>query len=159
MTRYTVHAHRPKFDGTEQKRRIRLGKLLRDAREDAGYIQAVVAPMLGYKHQCHISQIENGNRTLDPIELENFARMYGKTLNDFATWRDDQPTTEELRRRAEELGRVISEKQSAARDSRRGRKPKMTAKEKEQRKQHFDALARRLFEAQAIKKSGEKSEP
>ena len=159
MTRYTVHARRPKFDGTEQERRIRLGKLLREAREDAGFIQAAVAPLLGYKNQSHISQIENANRTLDPIELENFARLYGRTLNDFATYRDDQPTTEELRRRAEEFGRVISEKQSANRDSRRGRKPKITAKEKQQRKQYFDALALRHFKGQAIKKSGEKSEP
>jgi len=155
MTRYTKHKRRSKFDGTEQQRRIRMGKLLCDAREAAGFTQAVVATTLGYLHQYDISQIENGKRTLEAIELETLSRLYGKPLNDFATWRDDQPTTEELRRRA----CAISEKQSAARDSRRGRKPKMTAKEKEQRKQHFDALARRLFEAQAIKKSGEKSEP
>lgn len=155
MTRYTVHARRPKFDGTEQKRRIRLGKLLREAREDAGFIQAVVAPTLGYKNQSHISQIENGNRTLDPIELENFARLYGKTLNDFATWRDDQPTTEELRRRAEEFAHVgIATSESKSKRKRRPATRIISAEEAAA----LEELGRRL-EAKALKESGEKSEP
>jgi DNA-binding XRE family transcriptional regulator len=60
------------------------------AREQAGLTQAAVASALGYKRQYHISQIENANRILDPIELENFARLYRKTLNDFATVIGDQ---------------------------------------------------------------------
>lgn len=62
--------------------------------------QAAVARTLGYKQQAHISRIETAKRILDPIELENLARLYGKSLNDFATWRNDQPSTETLRERA-----------------------------------------------------------
>ena len=62
--------------------------------------QAAVARTLGYRRQSDISNIENTKRIIDPIELENFARLYGKLLNDFATWRKDQPSTEELRERA-----------------------------------------------------------
>lgn len=148
MTRYTKHVHRPIFDGKEHARREHLGKLLRDAREDAGFIQAAVAPLLGYKNQSHISQIENANRTLDPIELETFAHLYGKTLNDFATWRDDQPTTEELQRKAKEFARVGV----------------ATSKSKPEHKKSAEEIAAydkllRINQAKAFKKSGEKSEP
>lgn len=150
MTRYTVHARRPRFDGTEQERRIRLGKLLREAREDAGLIQAGVAPTLGYKNQSHISQIENANRTLDPIELENFARLYGRTLNDFATYRDDQPTTEELRRRAKAVATSKSKPKRKRRSATRIPSAEETAA--------LEKL-RRILEAKALKETGEKSEP
>jgi transcriptional regulator with XRE-family HTH domain len=72
------------------ERRRKLGKLLCQAREQAGLTQADVASALGYKRQYHISQIENANRMLDPIELENFARLYRKNLNDFATVSSEQ---------------------------------------------------------------------
>lgn len=144
-SRYTKHFFRPILDGNEQKRRIQIGKLLREAREEAGLTQAQVAPTLGYKFQSHISQIENGNRTFEPIELENFAHLYGKTLNDFATWLSTQPTTEELRQSVD----VAVEKQMK----------QIARKKKQQHKQQMDLLARRLFEAQALKESGEKSEP
>jgi len=62
--------------------------------------QAAVARTLGYRQQINISHIEHGARLLELIEVENFAHLYGRALSDFATWRDDQPTTEELRQRA-----------------------------------------------------------
>ena len=94
------YAGRPVFDGQEQERRRHLGRLLREAREESGLTQSQVAKVLRYKQQGFISQIETGWKTLEPIELENFAHLYGKALNDFATWREDQPTTEELLGRA-----------------------------------------------------------
>ena len=159
MTRYTKHFYRPRFDGKEQKRREHLGKLLRDAREEADFTQAVVACTLGYKRQHKISQIENGNRILDPIELENFAHLYGKPLNDFATWRDDQPTTEELQERARNAKpKPLSKKAKKRLANRRlyaGREPTMTPEEIAA----MEKKRRRYFEAQALKESGEKSEP
>jgi transcriptional regulator with XRE-family HTH domain len=88
--RYTKFSFRPAPEGNEMERRRKLGKLLCQAREQAGLTQAAVASALGYKRQYHISQIENANRILDPIELENFARLYRKKLNDFATVDGDQ---------------------------------------------------------------------
>lgn len=94
--RYTRFFFRPAPEGNEMERRTKLGKLLCQAREQAGLTQAAVASALGYKRQYHISQIENANRILDPIELENFARLYRKTLNDFATVNGDQADTTRL---------------------------------------------------------------
>jgi len=87
-------------DGNEQARRKRLGRLLREARQAVDLTQAAVARTLGYRQQINISHIEHGARLLELIEVENFAHLYGRALSDFATWRDDQPTTEELRQRA-----------------------------------------------------------
>ena len=88
MTRFAKFTYRPKFDGKETERRKHLGELLRRARRQADLTQAAVARTLGYKRQSKISEIEAAKRTLDPIELENFARLYGRCLNDFATWRE-----------------------------------------------------------------------
>lgn len=107
-----------------------MGTLLREAREAAGLTQAEVAAALGFKQQYDISLIENRKRMLDPIELENFARLYGKRLNDFATLCDGQPTTEELRQRAkEELKKFVKRKAAA---------------QKERRKRYLDALAAKI---------------
>jgi transcriptional regulator with XRE-family HTH domain len=91
---------RPILDGNETARRKELGKLLRRARKAAGLTQAAVAKTLGYQQQGKISELETAKRILDSMELENFAHLYGKSLNDFSTWRHDQPSTEELRERA-----------------------------------------------------------
>ena len=100
MTRFAKFTNKPKFDAQDHERRKQLGELLRRARRQAHLTQAAVARTLGYQGQSDISNIENTKRILDPIELENFARLYGKSLNDFATWRNDQPSTEQLRERA-----------------------------------------------------------
>jgi transcriptional regulator with XRE-family HTH domain len=123
VTRPAKFTHRPKFDGKEKERRKQLGELLRRARRQADLTQAAVARTLGYTRQSKISEIEAAKRTLDPIELENFAHLYGKGLNEFATWSKDQPSTEELRERANQqhkealkLQRAYSKK---AKDKRR----------------------------------------
>lgn len=105
MSRFTAHIHRPKFDRNDHERRLRLGRLLRNARKDAGLTQEQVASVLGYKQQSDVSRIEKAKRTFDPLELENFAHLYGKSLNDFATWREDQPNTDQLRQKAAFLTR------------------------------------------------------
>jgi transcriptional regulator with XRE-family HTH domain len=100
VTRFAKFARKPKFDGNDKERRKELGKLLRRFRREAHLTQAAVARTLGYKLQSDISNIENTKRTIDPVELETFAHLYAKSLNDFATWRKDQPSTEELRESA-----------------------------------------------------------
>ena len=51
-------------------------------------------------------------------------REYGKTLNDFATWRRDQPTNEELQRKANKVKQQLAKRRLYA-----GREPTMTAEE------------------------------
>lgn len=103
MSRFTMGTYRPKFnEKTDKKRRKQLGALLRRARREAGLSQAAVARTLGYKQQCNISEIEDAKRFLDPIELENFAQLYGKALSDFATWQENQPSTQQLRELAKQ---------------------------------------------------------
>ena len=55
---------------------------LRAARKEAGFTQAQVAKKLR-KPQSFISKSESGERRIDVIELEAFARIYRKKLDDF----------------------------------------------------------------------------
>ena len=52
---------------------------LRDARERAGFKQAEAAAALGTT-QNFVSKCETGQRRMDPIELADFATLYGTTL-------------------------------------------------------------------------------
>ena len=52
---------------------------LRDARERAGLNQTQAAAALS-KPQNFISKCETGQRRMDPIELADFAALYGTTL-------------------------------------------------------------------------------
>lgn len=52
---------------------------LREARVAAGLTQEKAATALGV-HQKYISKIETGERRIDPIELQEFADLYGKPL-------------------------------------------------------------------------------
>jgi transcriptional regulator with XRE-family HTH domain len=52
---------------------------LRDARERAGLNQTQAAAALG-KPQNFVSKCETGQRRIDPIELADFATLYGTTL-------------------------------------------------------------------------------
>jgi transcriptional regulator with XRE-family HTH domain len=54
---------------------------LRQARRDAGLTQEEVAKRLGTR-QAFVSKVERGERRLDPVELAQFATLYGKPL----TW-------------------------------------------------------------------------
>ncbi len=57
-------------------------KKLRAARLDAGLTQQEVARALR-KPQSFVSKCESGERRVDVVELERFARLYGKALEDF----------------------------------------------------------------------------
>jgi transcriptional regulator with XRE-family HTH domain len=49
---------------------------LRDARKEAGYSQETAAAAIGVK-QKFISRVETGERRIDPLELQEFAELYG----------------------------------------------------------------------------------
>lgn len=55
---------------------------LKQARIDRKLNQVQVAKSLGTS-QSHISKVESGQRRLDVIQLEEFAKLYGKTLSYF----------------------------------------------------------------------------
>jgi transcriptional regulator with XRE-family HTH domain len=56
--------------------------LLRVAREEAGLTQMDVARALKV-HQSFVSKCESGERRLDVIELQYFAKLYKKPLSYF----------------------------------------------------------------------------
>jgi transcriptional regulator with XRE-family HTH domain len=62
---------------TPQYRRM-LGKL-RQARQAAGLTQAAVAEHFR-RPQSYVSKCESGERRIDPTELQEFARLYGKPI-------------------------------------------------------------------------------
>ena len=55
---------------------------LRAARREAGLTQVAVARRLG-KPQSFVSKCESGERRVDVVELDAFARVYGRRLDDF----------------------------------------------------------------------------
>ena len=57
-------------------------KKLRAARLDAGLTQQQVARALR-KPQSFVSKCESGERRVDVIEMERFAKLYGWGLEDF----------------------------------------------------------------------------
>jgi transcriptional regulator with XRE-family HTH domain len=65
---------------TPQYRRM-LAKL-RQARQAAGLTQAAVAEHFR-RPQSFVSKCESGERRIDPTELQEFARLYGKPLASF----------------------------------------------------------------------------
>jgi transcriptional regulator with XRE-family HTH domain len=69
-----------------KRRRLEVGRRLTLARVATGYPQEAVAEALNY-YQSDISRIEKGERTVDIVELENFAVLYEKSLEDFVTWK------------------------------------------------------------------------
>lgn len=56
---------------------------LRQARLDAGFTQVDVGKKLK-KPQAYISKIERGERRVDVVELQEFAKLYKKPLDYFA---------------------------------------------------------------------------
>ena len=57
-------------------------KKLRAARLEAGLTQQEVARALR-RPQSFVSKCESGERRVDVVELERFASLYGKRLEDF----------------------------------------------------------------------------
>jgi len=60
----------------------RLLKRLRDARHQAGLTQGQVAKALG-RPQSFVTKCELGERRIDPVDLQRFARLYRKPLSFF----------------------------------------------------------------------------
>jgi transcriptional regulator with XRE-family HTH domain len=61
---------------------VRFARRLREAREDAGLSQAQAARRLG-RGQSYVSKSESGERRVDVIELQAFAKLYGVPLSFF----------------------------------------------------------------------------
>lgn len=55
---------------------------LRKARLEAGLTQVEVAKKIG-RPQSHISNIESGQQRVDVVELQRFAKLYGKRIDYF----------------------------------------------------------------------------
>lgn len=55
---------------------------LNKARLEAGLTQVQVAKKLK-RPQSHISNVESGQQRVDVVELQRFARLYGKDINYF----------------------------------------------------------------------------
>ena len=55
---------------------------LRSARLEAGLTQTQVAEALG-RTQSFLSKVERGERRIDPIELRQFAALYGRPVQYF----------------------------------------------------------------------------
>jgi transcriptional regulator with XRE-family HTH domain len=75
--------HNPKYKTLLQR--------LKRARRDAGLTQAEAAVLVG-RPQSDISKIETNNLTLDPIELWELARAYGRPVTDFLNFPEDGET-------------------------------------------------------------------
>lgn len=84
--------------------RKQLADRLREAREYLGLSQEEVAQHVGLPRPA-VSQIENGNRRVDAIELAKFAKLYQRPITFFAgeEARRDAPQIELLKRAASEL--------------------------------------------------------
>lgn len=85
------------------KERARLAHKLKEAREAAGLSQDDVARELDLPRPA-ISQMENGHRRVEALELSRLAKVYKKPLSYFA---DDEPSEsprlQALHRTAQEL--------------------------------------------------------
>lgn len=71
-----ANKHRAKYQTFIRKLRL--------ARLEAGLTQVDVAKKLK-KQQAHVSKIERGERRVDVVELEEFAKLYDKDMRYFIT--------------------------------------------------------------------------
>jgi len=55
---------------------------LRTARQEAGLTQVQVAKKLK-RPQSHISNVESGQQRVDVVELQRFAKLYGRDITYF----------------------------------------------------------------------------
>lgn len=55
---------------------------LKQARREAGLTQIEVAARLG-QPQSYVSKIERAERRIDPLELQRFAEIYGRSMDSF----------------------------------------------------------------------------
>lgn len=79
----------------QNKNQVRwLARKLREARHAAGLSQSDSAERL-HKPQSYVSRCESGLRRVDIFELQEFARVYGKSLTDFVEKRGMEKTNEQ----------------------------------------------------------------
>jgi ribosome-binding protein aMBF1 (putative translation factor) len=71
-------------DATYRQRYRLFLERLRQAREQSNLTQVEVARQLR-RPQSFVSKCESGERRLDVVELQKFARLYGKPLNFFVS--------------------------------------------------------------------------
>jgi transcriptional regulator with XRE-family HTH domain len=71
-----VQSPRPEAEGKDRKG---LGERLREAREYLGFSQEEVAKFLGIARSA-LSNIENGQRKVDALELKQLAQLYKRTV-------------------------------------------------------------------------------
>ncbi|WP_163868264.1 helix-turn-helix domain-containing protein [Myxococcus eversor] len=89
--------------------RKRLATRLREAREAAGLSQEDVAQKLSLPRPA-ISQIENGHRRVEALELARLARLYERSLGFFA---DEEPVGSKRLDALHRTAAVLSEKDRA----------------------------------------------
>jgi transcriptional regulator with XRE-family HTH domain len=84
--------------------RRRLAERLREAREYLGLSQEEVAQHVGMPRPA-VSQVENGNRRVDAIELAKLAKLYQRPVSFFTGEEPirEAPQLELLKRAASEL--------------------------------------------------------
>lgn len=64
-------------------------KRLRAARKQAGFTQVQVAKALG-RPQSFVTKCELGERRIDPVDLQRFAKLYRKPLSYFLPQKRDR---------------------------------------------------------------------
>ncbi|GMU67326.1 MAG: hypothetical protein AMXMBFR36_36000 [Acidobacteriota bacterium] len=67
---------------THSARYQALLRKLREARREAGLTQQQVVARLG-TYRNFVTKVESGERRLDPIELQDLARIYRRPLSEF----------------------------------------------------------------------------
>lgn len=82
-------AFKARVERNATRRRVEVGRRLREWRKELKKRPDVVAKTLGYDRSV-LSRIETGKRKLDLIEAENFAVYYGFELLSLATWKTQQ---------------------------------------------------------------------
>jgi transcriptional regulator with XRE-family HTH domain len=113
----------------EGKDRRGLGERLREAREYFGFSQEEVAKFLGIARSA-LSNIENGQRKVDALELKKMAQLYKRTVGYFTGEVDEvEPRfaadVAHLARKAENLSPQDREELSRFADYLRARKQEL----------------------------------
>ncbi len=67
---------------SRKRRRAAIAEKLRKAREGAGISQSRAAEKLG-RPQSYVSRCETGAHRVDVVELEEFGRLYNKSIQFF----------------------------------------------------------------------------
>jgi transcriptional regulator with XRE-family HTH domain len=122
MTKF-IQSPRPE---PEKKDRKGLGERLREAREYLGFSQEEVAKFLGIARSA-LSNIENGQRKVDALEIKKLAQLYKRTIGHLTDEADEvEPQfaadVAHLARKAEKLSPQDREELSRFADYLRARK-------------------------------------